>query len=64
MREATWAISNSSKHGSNTDVQYLVQKGILRVFTELLGTEDTQTLTVVLEAILNVLKRGIYVNDV
>jgi hypothetical protein len=34
------------------------------VFTELLGTEDTQTLTVVLEAILNVLKRGIYVNDV
>ncbi|CAD8065921.1 unnamed protein product [Paramecium sonneborni] len=58
VREATWAISNSTKHGSNQDIQLIVQKGLLNVFKHLLEGEDTQTMTVVLEAIFNVLKRG------
>ncbi|CAD8174198.1 unnamed protein product [Paramecium pentaurelia] len=58
VREATWAISNSTKHGTNSDIQLLVQKGLLNVFKQLLEGEDTQTMTVVLEALLNVLKRG------
>ncbi|CAD8136216.1 unnamed protein product [Paramecium pentaurelia] len=58
VRESTWAIANSTKNGSNSDIQLLVQKGLFNVFKHLLEGEDTQTMTVVLEALFNVLKRG------
>lgn len=61
VREATWAISNATKHGNNQDIQCLVTQGLLKVFVQLLKSSDNQTLTVVLEATFNVLKRGILI---
>jgi len=57
-REASWAISNSTNHGSSSDIHFLVELGLLEVFVEMMDCNDVRTLTVILEATNNVLKRG------
>lgn len=56
--QASWAISNATNHGSPQDIYYLVKQGMLNVFSEMLDGPDVKTLTVILEAISNVLKLG------
>jgi len=55
-KEAAWAISNMTISGNKSQVAYLVQKGVIPPFCDLLTRHDVQVIHVVLEGINNVLK--------
>jgi len=56
QKEAAWAISNLTISGSKQQVSYLVQKGVIAPFCNLLNCRDTQVVRVVLDGIHNLLK--------
>ncbi|KAJ1508068.1 Importin alpha subunit (Karyopherin alpha subunit) (Serine-rich RNA polymerase I suppressor protein) [Coelomomyces lativittatus] len=59
-KEACWAISNATSGGLEmpTIVQYLVFKGALKPFSDLLDCMDPRIIHVVLDGIENILKVG------
>merc|ERR1712117_857735 len=56
QKEAAWAISNLTISGNKQQVAYLVQKGVIAPFCNLLSCRDTQVVQVVLDGIHNLLK--------
>jgi importin subunit alpha-4/3 len=55
-REAAWCINNLSLSGKREQVAYVLQQGVLEPFCQLLSTDDSQILVVVLDGISNILK--------
>jgi hypothetical protein len=55
-REAAWCINNLSLSGKREQVAYVLERGVLQPFCQLLGTDDPQILVVVLDGISNILK--------
>jgi importin subunit alpha-4/3 len=55
-REAAWCINNLTLSGKREQVAYVLQLGVLQPFCQLLTTEDSQILVVVLDGISNILK--------
>ncbi|KAK3893053.1 hypothetical protein Pcinc_003099 [Petrolisthes cinctipes] len=58
QKEAAWAISNLTISGSKQQVAYLVSKGVIYPFCNLLTCKDTQVIQVVLDGISNILSRA------
>uniref|UniRef100_A0A0N4ZAH5 Importin subunit alpha n=1 Tax=Parastrongyloides trichosuri TaxID=131310 RepID=A0A0N4ZAH5_PARTI len=58
QKEAAWAISNVTISGNISQVRYLVDKGVIPPFCNLLGIRDTQIVQVVLDGLLNILKKS------
>jgi len=57
-KEAAWALSNATSGGSAKQIKYLVNRGILKPFCDLLTVKDTKVINVALEAIDNILQAG------
>lgn len=57
-KEAAWAISNATSGGDHNQVAYLVQCNCIPPLCALLECGDTKIVTVVLEALENILKVG------
>jgi len=57
-KEAAWAISNATSCGTADHIKYLVSQGVIKPLCDLLSSSDTQMITVVLEALANILKVG------
>lgn len=55
-REAAWCINNLTLSGKREQVAYVLQQGVLSPFCQLLSTDDSQILVVVLDGISNILK--------
>lgn len=55
-REAAWCINNLSLSGKREQVAYVLERGVLQPFCQLLTTDDPQILVVVLDGISNILK--------
>ncbi|XP_076454058.1 importin subunit alpha-4-like [Babylonia areolata] len=56
QKEAAWAISNLTISGKKEQVAYVVSRGVISPFCNLLGVKDTQVVNVVLDGINNILK--------
>lgn len=57
-REAAWVLSNATHKGAPEEIKKMFDIGIFDIFVEMLDTQDSKTLQVVLEAINNILKCG------
>jgi len=57
-KEAGWTISNAANGGSPQQILYLVSKGAIEAFCNLLETTDIKSLVVALEGIDNILHAG------
>jgi len=53
-----WALSNTTSQSTPEQKQILVQKQILKAFTECLQFTEAKILIVLLEGIENILKEG------
>lgn len=62
-KEAAWAIANATSGGSDQQIDYLVQKGCIAPLCDLLRSKDARTVTVVLEALENILSIGERVSE-
>jgi len=58
QKEAAWTISNVTISGKPENVLYIVQCGVIAPFCSLLNIRDTQIIQVVLDGILNILKKS------
>uniref|UniRef100_A0AC35TT41 Importin subunit alpha n=1 Tax=Rhabditophanes sp. KR3021 TaxID=114890 RepID=A0AC35TT41_9BILA len=58
QKEAAWAISNVTISGNGNQVKYMVEKGVIPPFCNLLTIKDTQIVQVVLDGLLNILKKS------
>ena len=56
--EAAWAISNATKGRVPKHIKYIVDTGIMKSLCDLLDVQDATLLTIVLEAVENVLRVG------
>ncbi|XP_064615874.1 importin subunit alpha-4-like [Liolophura sinensis] len=56
QKEAAWAISNLTISGRKEQVNFVVGKGVIAPFCNLLGVKDTQVVNVVLDGLNNILK--------
>jgi len=57
-KEAAWAISNLTSGGSRVQIQYLVQMGVVKPFSDLLAAPDGKLVEILLDATTNILKVG------
>ncbi|CAG9460475.1 unnamed protein product [Pedinophyceae sp. YPF-701] len=57
-KEVAWAISNATSGGDASQIKYLVQSGCIPPLCDQLTCADSKVVTVVLEAIENILKVG------
>ncbi|CDF39856.1 Predicted protein [Chondrus crispus] len=57
-KEAAWAISNATSGGTPDQVKYLVQQGCLEPLCNLLVIHDARIISVALEGLENILRKG------
>lgn len=57
-KEAAWALSNSTSGGSPEQIRYLVSKGIIKPFCDLLDCPDAKMIVLSLDALENILNAG------
>eukprot|EP00128_Syssomonas_multiformis_P019001 Colp12_sorted_trinity150504_noHs@5030 len=58
QKEATWALSNITTGGDARSISYIVQRGCIGPFCNLLGVSEVNLIKVVLDALYNMLKVG------
>jgi len=56
QREAAWAITNMTISGTKTQIQLLVDDGVIEPMCNLLAVKDVQVVQVVLDGLINILK--------
>jgi len=56
QKEAAWAVSNVTISGTPAQVAYMVEKGVIGPFCNLLNVRDMQIVQVVLDGLNNILK--------
>jgi hypothetical protein len=56
QREAAWAITNITISGTAQQIQYLLTCDVIKPMCDLLDTEDSQVIQVVLDGFLNILR--------
>nr|VDD16704.1 unnamed protein product [Brassica rapa] len=57
-REAVWAVSNLTSGGNHDQIKFLVDQGCIKPLCDLLTCPDPLAVTVILEALENILKVG------
>lgn len=57
-KEAAWAISNATSGGTPMQVKYLVEQGCLEPLCNLLTVHDARIVSVALEGLENILRKG------
>jgi hypothetical protein len=63
-KEAAWCISNTTAGGSPEQIGYLVQQcGCIKPLCDLLEVNDTKVIGVALDALENILKSGVALNQ-
>lgn len=55
QKEAVWAITNLTAGGSMEQIVYVVQAGALKPLCDLLVVKETKIVTVILDALINIL---------
>eukprot|EP01087_Luapelamoeba_hula_P010412 TRINITY_DN2757_c0_g1_i1.p1 TRINITY_DN2757_c0_g1~~TRINITY_DN2757_c0_g1_i1.p1 ORF type:complete len:571 (-),score=119.97 TRINITY_DN2757_c0_g1_i1:229-1941(-) len=55
-KEACWAVTNATSGGTESQIAFMVAKGVVRPLCKLLKMSDVKVLTVALDALDNVLK--------
>lgn len=58
QREAAWAISNATSGGSDEQIAFLVQEGVIAPLCSLFNCKDPKMIMVAMEGIENILKVG------
>mmetsp|Transcript_3642 Transcript_3642/g.8635 ORF Transcript_3642/g.8635 Transcript_3642/m.8635 type:complete len:567 (-) Transcript_3642:324-2024(-) len=58
-KEAAWAISNATCGGSEEQIRYLVQQGVIHPLCDLFRAPDPKIIMVALEGIENILRVGV-----
>jgi len=54
-REAIWTISNSTSHATPEQIKSLVDTEVIRLFVHKLDSQDSKSVSIVLEALKNVI---------
>uniref|UniRef100_A0A0D9V0K7 Importin subunit alpha n=1 Tax=Leersia perrieri TaxID=77586 RepID=A0A0D9V0K7_9ORYZ len=57
-KEAAWAISNATAGGTPDQTEYLVRKGCIKPLCDLLNHSDSQTVSICLDGLDNILRVG------
>lgn len=57
-KEAAWALSNATSGGTHEQIKYLVDRGCIKPFCDLLTVKDVKMVSVALEGLANILKSG------
>ena len=57
-KEAAWAISNATSGGTNLQIKYLVDIGVIKPLCDLLTVKDAKIINVALEGLENILQIG------
>ena len=55
QKEAVWAVTNMAAGGNTEQIAYIVQAGCLKPLCDLLVVKETKIVSVILEAITNIL---------
>lgn len=55
QKEAVWAITNLTAGGSIEQIVYVVQAGAMKPLCDLLVVKETKIVTVILDALINIL---------
>lgn len=55
QKEAVWAVTNMAAGGNTDQIAYIVQAGCLKPLCDLLVVKETKIVSVILEAITNIL---------
>ena len=56
QKEAVWAMTNLTAGGSMEQIVYAIQAGAMKPLCDLLVVMDTKIVTVILDALLNILQ--------
>ena len=56
QKEAVWAITNLTAGGNLQQIVYVIQAGAIKPLCDLLVVKETKIVTVILDAILNILQ--------
>ena len=57
-KEAAWAIVNATSGGNRSQIQYLVNRGVIGPLVSLLDTRNEKILLVAMDGLYNILKCG------
>ena len=55
QKEAVWAVTNMAAGGNTDQIAYIVQAGCLKPLCDLLVVKETKIVSVILEAVTNIL---------
>ena len=64
QKEAVWAITNLTAGGSMEQIVYVVQAGALKPLCDLLVVKETKIVTVILDALINILNAATKIQQV
>lgn len=56
QREAAWAVSNMTISGNKSQINYLIEQGVIEPMCNLLSVKDVQVVQVILDGLYNILK--------